>query len=325
MAASCAAATRAWRCCSRSAATTGCWTARRVRPSQPADERGMGAMSVPLLQKIAADFAAVAPAARRAGNQHALDQLTLQGLPGARDENWKYVNLRVLDKLQFAPPPRAAVHLDAAQLPAPIAGYARYTFVDGVLCPALSAPLRIEGVSVRSMSESEASGTDGSGNGRGHGAGSTAVPPALSCDLRFALLNEAFATDGALISVGPGTQCPACVELLFVATAEGRSAASYPRVRLQVGAGARFGLIERHVSAVSDSSFINSSVEVHLARDAQLRHFRIQQCGARATCLGTLTAALAENAAYQCYGIGLGGQLARSTLQLRLLGRNAAA
>ncbi len=270
-------------------------------------------MSAALLQKIAADFAAVPQAARQPRRQEAMDEISARGLPGGRDENWKYVNLRSLDKLHFAPRQQPAPVLQPSQLPAEIEGYARYAFIDGVLCPALSAPLTRSGVLISSL----AAGTETVSSGAA--AGSLAA----AADLRFALLNDAFATDGARIQVRPGAECRACIELLFIATAEGKSAASYPRIELDVAAGADFGLIERHVSAISETSFVNCAVQVRIARDARVRHFRIQQCGSRATFLDTLTATLAQNASYQVYGVGLGAQLARSTLHVQLQGRNA--
>jgi Fe-S cluster assembly protein SufD len=266
-------------------------------------------MSAALLQKISADFATVAHAAGQPWRRAALDEITARGLPGGRDENWKYVNLRTLDKLHFAPPQQPAPALQPGQLPAAIEGYARYTFIDGELCPALSAPLTRAGVVISSLAESSAH--------------SSSAQPGLPADLRFALVNDAFATDGARIQVSAGTECPACIELLFIATVEGKSAASYPRIQLEVAAGADFGLIERHVSALSEASFVNCAVQVRMARDARVRHFRIQQSGARATFLDTLTATLEENASYQVYGVGLGAQLARSTLHVQLQGRNA--
>ena len=49
-------------------------------------------------------------------------------------------------------------------------------------------------------------------------------------DARFALLNEAFATDGAVDRAARGADCPACIELMFVATAAAAAGTSYPRL-----------------------------------------------------------------------------------------------
>ena len=266
-------------------------------------------MSAALSTRIAEDFAAAAHASGDLQRQRAMLALTERGLPTSRDENWKYVNLRPLEKVRFAPPagePQPTI--TAQDLPAPVAHYPRYTFIDGVFAPRLSTPTTIAGVLVKSM---KMAATANAASGRG------------SPDLRFALLNEAFATDGAQILVEPGTDCQACVELVFVATTEAKAGASYPRVSFQVGAGARVGLIERHVSIGSDANFINCAVDVSVARDASVQHFRVQQTGARAIWFDTLTARLAENARYQLHSASLGALSARSTMHVQLAGERS--
>jgi len=261
-------------------------------------------MSAALATRIAEDFAAAAPSDLQ--RQRAMQALTERGLPTSRDENWKYVNLRPLEKVRFAPPAGQSQGVVGLQdLPAGIAGYTRYTFVDGVFAPALSAAdAGHAGVVVKSMKE-------------------TAMTSVTGPDLRFALLNEAFATDGAHIQVAPGTDCQTCIELVFVATADSKTGASYPRVSFQVGAGARVGLIERHVSIGNDSNFINCAVDVGVGRDAIVQHYRVQQTGARAIWFDTLTATLAENAKYQMYAVNLGALSARSTVHVQLKGQHS--
>jgi Fe-S cluster assembly protein SufD len=266
-------------------------------------------MSPVLATRIAEDFAASTHAPHDLQRQRAMHALAERGLPTSRDENWKYVNLRPLEKVRFAPPAREAQSAVTAQdLPAPIERYARYAFIDGVFAPALSAATAHAGVSFRSMG--------GLGRPPAHGS---ATPP----DLRFALLNEVFATDGALLQVAPGTDCQTCVELVFVATTDAKVGSSYPRVRLEVGAGARVGLIERHLSVGSDANFINSAVEVEVARDASVQHYRLQQTGARAIWFDTLTANLATHAHYQLHTANLGGLSARSTVRVQLTGEHS--
>ena len=281
-------------------------------------------MTPVLATRIAEDFAAASHTSADQQRQRAMQALAERGLPTGRDENWKYVNLRPLEKVRFAPPAaEAQATVTAQDLPAAIERYARYTFVDGVFAPSLSVPTAHAGVSVKSMRASgatahdpAASRTDGANQADAASAG---MPP----DLRFVLLNEAFATDGALIQVAPGTDCQTCVELVFVATTEAKAGSSYPRVRLDVGAGARVGLIERHVSIGSDANFINSAVDVEVARDAFVQHYRLQQTGARAIWFDTLTANLAANAHYQLHMVNLGGLSARSTARVQLTGEHA--
>src|SRR3954468_9417901 len=197
----------------------------------------------PLTARIAAEFAAASDGAAEPRRQRALAALSDVGLPTSRDENWKYVNLRPLEKVRFAPPStEARPAIEANDLPTAI-GKSRYVFVDGVFDAALSSVNAQSGITVTTHAVSPASRD---------------VAPAG--DLQFALLNAAFATDGVQIDVARGTDCQICVELIFVATAEAKAGASYPRINFKVDANARVGLIERHISLGSDANFINCAV-----------------------------------------------------------------
>jgi Fe-S cluster assembly protein SufD len=189
-----------------------------------------------------------------------------------------------------------------AELPPAIEGYVRQTYVDGVFAPELSSAAR--------------------------GAAPHGGPlheRATAADARFALLNDAFADDSARIGGSTGSDDPSCVEVLFVARAEGAHASSYPRLDVRVGAGARLNLIERHVSVASDANFVNAAVEVDVAPGARVTHFRVQQLGARATFIDTLGATVGEDASYQQHLVHLGALSARSTFQVRLEGTRALA
>jgi Fe-S cluster assembly protein SufD len=280
-----------------------------------------------LANRIAEEHAAAsdslpAGVVSRERRKSAIDLLTVQGLPSSRDENWKYANLRPLDKVRFAPlsvdaraNAIALTPVTLADLPPRIEGYARYTFVDGAFSPALSAPAERTGISVVSLrSDLERAK-----------AARPAAPPSQSTskDARFALLNDAFATDGASIHVSPNVDCPTCIELVFIANVDAQAAASYPRVELHVQAGARLGLIERHLSVGSDANFVSAAVTVDIARGASVNHYRVQQSGARALWFDTLSAVLAQDATYRLHGVSLGGLSGRSTINVQLAGERA--
>lgn len=256
-------------------------------------------------------------AARRSA---AMEALAVAGLPGSRDENWKYANLRPLERASFtpaalAPPAEGALAALAATLPERLEGFARYVFVDGVFAPALS---------------------DGPASGPAHfttlgsraetrDAPLAALVPRreLGADQRFALLNEAFATDGASIDVGDAHEA-ARLELIFAASAEGQLGASYPRIELRLEPRGRLVLVERHLSAGAGASFVTSAVSAQIGRGAALDHYRLQELSSRAILFDTLTATLAEDAGYRLHVLGSGAAAARSTLGVRLAGERAA-
>jgi Fe-S cluster assembly protein SufD len=269
-------------------------------------------MSAVLSERIAQEHAAasgtlpssVVSAERRA---RAIEALRAAGLPTTRDENWKYANLRVFENNAFRSVARESrEQVPLADLPAAVAGYARYVFVDGVFAPKLSATGNRAGVTVKS------------------GAAATAQQP-ITGDERFALLNEAFAVDGARVHAPEGADCAACVEILFVATESAATAASYPRLELDVEANARVGLIERHISLGSDASFVNGAVHVSIGPGAQVDHYRLQQVGAQATWFDTLTATVEKDARYCMHFVSVGALSARSTSRVQLTGQGAEA
>jgi len=260
-------------------------------------------MSTTLTSRIAADYASSAPAAgrRRAA---ALAALTASGLPTSRDENWKYANLRSLERLRFVPA-AAGAPADAALLPAAVPGFTRYVFVDGRFARELSAAPG--GPFATLAGAPEAAGP---------------APGDRGADERFALLNEAFATDGARLSVAASAGA-ARLEVVFLARSEAQAGTSYPRLEIALEAGARLELIERHVSAGIQGSFVNSALEITLAAQAALTHYRLQGLSAHSILFDTLSATLGRAANYRLHAISTGAQSAHSTQVLRLAGEGA--
>jgi len=278
-------------------------------------------MSTPLTARIVEEHANAAAALPPAGptaarRRTAIAALTASGLPTSRDENWKYANLRPLERLRFIPA-TATPALAATDLPAAIPGFARYVFVDGAFAPALSAPLDSTAAAVTPLAAAPDAG-------QASAAMAVQTPaPGAPADERFALLNEAFATDGAAIRVAAHSGEPVRLELVFVASADALTGASYPRVELQLDSQAHLLLIERHVSAGPHASFVNSAVTVDLGCGATLHHYRLQELAARAIVFDTLNAVVGRDACYRLHGISIGAQSARSTLAVRLAGERA--
>jgi Fe-S cluster assembly protein SufD len=265
-----------------------------------------------LTDRIAEDFAgaastlpgSVAAAARR---RSAISALAARGLPSTRDENWKYANLRSLERVRFRPAPPAQSLPASGELPQPLPGIARYLFIDGRFAPTASAT-PFAGAAVKLLAP------------RDDDAAQAAKISAA--DERFALLNEAFASDGLTIDV-PSSTTALQLEVLFLASAAAESGASYPRLEVRLAPGAQLILIERHLSAGSEASFVTSAVQVEIGRGARLEHYRLQDLNARSILFDTLSARLAEEATYRLQAMSTGAQAARSTLALALAGQRA--
>jgi Fe-S cluster assembly protein SufD len=255
-------------------------------------------MISPLLTRIAAAHAAAeasqsATPEAQARRQEALQGLLERGLPTSREENWRYANLRALEKATFGPANTGAA-VDAAALPAPIDGFARFVFVDGHFAPQLSADMTsLAGDTV------------------------TRLQGALAThDQAFALLNEAFATDGADIRVG-STATPVDLEVLFVSTG---GAAAYPRLNVRLAPQARLRLIERHLGPGAAAQFINSAVNIEVGAGAAFNHYRLQETGTAATWTDTLRATVAADGLYDLHLLQVGAVAARTSADIVLAG-----
>jgi Fe-S cluster assembly protein SufD len=255
-------------------------------------------MTSPLLSRIAAEHAAsldaqAASPAARAHRHTALAGLLARGLPTQRDENWRYANLRALEKTSFTPAAVAA-GIGTAELPATIAGFTRLVCVDGQFAPQLSHAL----------------GTTGS-------ATLTRLTGELPTnDQAFALLNEAFATDGLDLQV-TASAAPVDIEVLFYSASP---TAAYPRLNVRLAPNARLRLIERHIGSVATPHFINSVIRIEVGAGAALHHYRLQEAGAAATWTDTLRAVVAGDARYHQHLLQVGALAARTTADIQLTG-----
>lgn len=227
----------------------------------------------------------------------ALARMVELGLPGLRDDAWRYSNLRPLQAAALGPASNEAAAPLAVGLGTPVAGAIRLVFVDGRLDAAASTPVAARGALQALPAPAE--------------------PAVRSGDTRFALLNDAFALDAARFAVTGDT----CLELVFVASA---ALSGYPRVQLHVAPGARLTLVERHLGGGTAEALTSAVAELELARDAACRWYRVQDVASTATHLDALRARLEAGASLDAVLLQLGGGSVRTSFDCELAGRGAA-
>lgn len=262
--------------------------------------------AVPFVDRLRAEFDASrarlpAEVLDPAGRGAALSRLAELGLPGLRDDDWRYTNLRPLHGLPLAP---AANDATARRLPGPVAtlpGATRLVFVDGRLDRGASSPL--EGhPALRLLA----------------GAAGTGAAARRDGAHRFALLNDIFATDALRLAVTG----EAVIEAVFLSTGTG---AGYPRMELELAPGARLTLVERHLGDQEFGSLVAPVLELRLSAGARCRACRLQDLGTEAVFLDTVHARLESRASLELVQLHLGAGTARTTLAVDLAGREAAA
>lgn len=259
-----------------------------------------------LLDSLASAFSG--DAARRA----VLDEALRDGLPGPRNEAWKFTSLRQLERRSFARVSTVPAIDPAllADIPAP-----RLVFVNGLYAPSLSMTDGLpKGVELRPLSAALAEGGEAARfPGRRFERG----------DEVFARLNAALADEGASLRIGENVRIVEPVHVVFFGTADDGDRAWHLRNLIELRAGASLTIVEHQLDATPHANLANALNRVHLARGARLVHARVQSDGERATSLLRTDAVLAGGAEYRRVDLELGGALSRHELNVRLEGDDA--
>jgi Fe-S cluster assembly protein SufD len=250
------------------------------------------------LERIFAGTTFAGDAARAATALQAL------GLPVARDEDWRYANVRALDAIpDFRPAaviPPAAPPAAALALPHALPGFERLVYLGGQLQPEACTPAALEWLRA-----------DG-------GAGDAdSVQTWNTPLLRLGLLNSLFAAEPTHLTLHGAPS----LELVHVAGAAGTAA--YPQLRLTAAAGSSVRLVERHLGG-AERTLVCAAADLKLERDARLIHYRLQQCAPGTAFFDTLSATLGQDSAYSVRSVAVGAGTARTSAAIQLGGRGAA-
>src|SRR6185437_11515258 len=260
----------------------------------------------------------------RSARRQAARELARLGWPQGRDEQWRYANLRALERVgSFVPARRGAgpgtaaagaVPAALATLPAAPAGFERLVFIDGLRAvsgaPQEAATPPPARVAQPARVPQPAASAEGPAD----------LPAAWPAEQRLGLLGDMFAQDAAVLRIAG----QAAVEVVYLTTGNASGAAVYPRLHIELAAGASLTLIERHLGDAPEPVLVSATVNVALARDARLTHYRLQQCGPRVLFDESLQATLQERASYIVRQIGIGALAARTSARVRLAGSAAA-
>lgn len=272
------------------------------------------------------EFGAGVPGWLGAARARAAEAFLQGGLPGNKDEAWKYTSLRRLEEL--APAIREADGTGGVAgwhgpLPA-LSGFgfrwldgrvsnAEGPIPDGVQVLSLAEALRDDSVAeqLRALFES----VEVSGRSRA-----------------FEALNMALPASGIVVHVAAGVDAGTCWALWGLPARAG-SGFHNAQLCLLLEEGAKLRLIEQHqppeaadaVSADGVAQALNLVVQAEVGAGASLEHLRVQN-DARDGVLLTSTHVRQEAASrYEFSGFDLGGGLVRHAISCRLAGANAVA
>lgn len=246
-----------------------------------------------------------------AARAEALARLTAMGLPGKRDEYWRYTDPSAL----VAPAaPRAALFDPGDERPV-FDGIDRVklVFTDGVFDAAASDDPALAGVEIERLAMAGsahihwAQGLYGVLEARGQ------VPVARP----LAALNSAFATDGVLIRVTGRAAKP--VSLIYRHESETSDAILHHCVKVETGA--EITLLESGPAAARFCKVL----EVEVADGARFHHIRAQGRDHERRAVTHVFARLGEGSLFKSFTLTANGRMTRNEAVLELTGDDAVA
>lgn len=257
----------------------------------------------------------------------AFASFTEQGLPGSREENWKYTRLNKIEEPEFGfwgqsgfsgqlTPPLAAIQPGGLAL---LSGAHRLVFVNGKYQHALSewGP-RPEGLILCPLSEAMNTYPDFLRPYLGRIADGSAHP--------FAALNTMFMDDGIFLKVPENSRMSTPIYCLFISVGTERPMICFPRLLLVLEQQSEVSLIEHYLNMESragkqnhNHDFTNAVTEIELGPDSRLQHYTLQTAATCESHFHGLHVNQRRASQFNSHHVTLGGALARNDIQVRLL------
>jgi Fe-S cluster assembly protein SufD len=245
----------------------------------------------------------------------AMTSFEQQAFPDTRIEDWKYTDLRALDRHRFAPPATASGAPDLSPWLFDGTPMHRLVFLDGRLAEELQPfhPL-LKGVTLTGLATALNTRPD-------------YLEPVLGRTLTperpgFDAMNSAFLHDGAYLRLEREAVLEQPVHLLFIST--GRSDAMQTvRNVIDLQPGSAATVIESWVALADGAALTNTVTEINLGEATTLEHYKLVQEGAGTTHIGGTYVRQDRNSRLVAHSTALDGRLTRNTVQIDLEGDGA--
>ncbi|MBZ4022911.1 Fe-S cluster assembly protein SufD [Rhodobacter sp. TJ_12] len=236
----------------------------------------------------------------------AAERLSAMGLPGRRDEYWRWTDPAALNTPEVAP---AAPEPAEAPLFAEVNSL-KVVFVDGVFDADASDDLAMAGVEIARLALEEPAWATGL-YGTLEEAGQTPVKRP------FGALNTAQATDGLLIRVT--AQAEKAINLVYVHKSEASDPILHHLIKLEEGA--ELTVLETGPAGAR----FNKAMEVDVAKGARFHHIRVQGAEQDRRAVTHIFARVAEEALFKSFTLTVNGKLTRNEAYIDILGDDAVA
>ncbi|MBN2871710.1 MAG: Fe-S cluster assembly protein SufD [Halothiobacillaceae bacterium] len=239
-------------------------------------------------------------------------QVETIGLPGLRDEEWRWTNLRAIQRGRFHAPSGVGADVEPSTR-LPLDNPLRLRFVDGAF---QGVPDDLpEGVAITALADADEAT-------RAAAFSPKPAPSVENPNDALVTLNTAMAREGVVVDVAANAivERPIVIEWLDGAT---ESTMSHPRVLIRLGESASATLIE-HVETVGEKpAWRNSVIVSSIAANAALTHIALGLDGESRLSTTRTFAALERDARYHSHNVQLGGRMIRREYDVHVGGTGA--
>ena len=282
-------------------------TALATRPVQ-------GRTPVRTLQGFADLAASVAAAAndppwlhdlRQAATKHFVDV----GLPGSKDEEWRFTSLQSLAAHRFSP--LSLPSSDCVSISGP-EEWPLLVVVDGKVDARMSK--------VGTLQPGVTFGAIATEIGAGNPLVEKHLAKIVPTDATpFSAASAALFLDGAFVHVGPGVSAPNPMHIVYVATDAATDSVLSPRSLVVIDRGGSGVVMESFVVVGSPDGYLTNVVcEVVLGEGARLEHIRSQRESLSAWHVGFTGVEQQRDSHYRSFTFALGARMSRHNLHARL-------
>lgn len=241
----------------------------------------------------------------------ALEWFEKVGLPGVRDEQWRYTNLRALKSNLY----QIASKGETSNIHLPKAEGSRLVFVDGYLDNTQSTVLAASGLTFMSLSEALSLATDEATWEENFGSCLPDQPHG------FTALNTAYCQDGYMLKVDNNAVIEGALEVYFISSQA--DTLSHTRNLVIAGSNSQCTIIERHIGHDGTLYLSNSITEIVASSNAHIDHYKIQQESEEAFHIGGVYINQAGSSNVKTHSVALSGLVTRNDTHCDLQGQGA--
>ena len=232
--------------------------------------------------------------------KQALSDLSETGFPSAKDEDWKYTNVRDLLKRSYSVINKSS---ETPNLDGIIFADSEFkaVFVDGAFNSDLSnLPSGVEALTIDSLINDT------------ENPAHTLLKERLAGYKdwgSYAALNTAFSKDGFFLHLKKGEKLETAIHLIFITVSS--EIATHPRVILELEEDSKATVVESYYG--TDSSYFTTTLtQIKVAKGAYCDHYRIQDEALDAFHYSSLRLEQADDSIFKTHSFAFGSSTARS-------------